>query len=598
MILFLQIPILIIFALLYKIIGNYINNYFEPTQYSLFEFCQQYHYNTAMMLANIRFEYFSLGLIDPIELKEYQILKSIYTKSLKQINLISYDNRVSESELSFHKKLSMLYVDPLTLHFSNIQYIEFIDIILNQIQNYLPQMLTLNYRNINYDNLIFFQRNFPYFSLTSANINIQLQSELYTSNIPVFANMKNVMIIFLMIYLFIKLIEIYFWNDFMKTFKILQMIYSRTNETEIFQTIAILKDFQKMFVDTTDSYFNTSISDITKKENISNFDNQAKGKKGRNKLFTQLSNFPKLGLILYFMTSAALFGFYFSYNYYNWYNINNYIVKLITLDQVFVDNFFYSSSAVSLEDLLIREKIVDNPSYTKLNDTYQQKSARINYFKTNLDKRIVFIGNTSAKALIDNGLEILKEHETKNLTVIMKENLCMFLVDGNYMKPESEEFLLCQKLLNGAFQKGISNVVTGLVQKIKSREGNIQITETVNERIEQQKVMIKEYIASFDYLETFFSNFFLHMVLELYYAMNNQYFYELLDQQIYAFETFLFTTMVLMILIVLLFVKLIKIKVLAAFKFNCVVLSIIPSERLITDEQIFILLKKYLRDNE
>lgn len=550
------------------------------------------------MLANIRFEYFSLGLIDPIQRKEYQILKSIYTESLKQVNTISYNNRISDSEVTFHQKLTMRYLDPLTLNFSRIQYIEFIDIILNQIQNSLSQLSSLNYSHVDNDTLIFFQRNFPYFSLTSATINLQLEENLYSSNLPVLKNMKNVMIIFLMLYFFVKLIEIYFWNHFIKCFKTLLMIYTRTNETEISQTIDLLKDFQKVFVDTTDSYFKKSITDITQKEKIANFDNKAKKKKWKKNLFTKINSFPKLGIILYLITSLALYGFYFSYNYYNWYTIDNYIVKLITLDRIFVDNFFYISSVVSMEDILIREKIIDDPSYTKLNDSYQQKSARINYFKSNLDQRIGLIGNTSAKALVDNGLEILKEHETKNLTVIMKEDLCMFLVNENSIKLESEEFLLCEKLLNGAFKKGISNVVTGLVQKIKSREANLQVTETAKERIELQKLMIKEYIASPDYLETFFSNFLLHMVLVHYYDMNNQYFYELLYQQVNAFNTFLFTTMFMMIVIVLLLVKLIQTKVLTAFKSNCLVLSIIPSERLITDEQIFIFLKKYLRDNE
>ena len=601
-----QIPILIIFGLVYRIIGGYITNYFKPTQNSLFDFCQQYHYNSAMMLANIRFEYFSLGLIDPIERKEYQILKSIYKTSFKHVSIISYNNRVSENEVTFHKKLIMLYVDPLTLQFSNIQYIEFIDIILNQIQNLLPQLLNFDYNGINDANLIFFQRNFPYFSLASSNINFLLQAELYTSNIPVFDDMKNAMIIFLMLYLFVKLIEIYFWNNFIKSIRILLMIFSRTNETEISQTITILKDFQKVFVDTTDSYFKTSVSDtiITKKENVTDQENKAKVKKDKKKSLTRFTTFPKYGLFAYFISSAFLFGFYFFYNYYNWYTIDKYIVKLITLDQVFVNNFLYTSAAINLEDNLIREKIIDNPAYTQLNDTYQKqatyqtKSARIDYFKTNLDKRIVAFGNTSAEALINNGLEILKEHDSKNLTLIMKENLCLFLVDYNDIKLESDEFLLCEKLLNGAFKQGISNVVTELIQKLKSREVSYQMTETQNDKIEQQKLKIKEYVASFDFVETFFSNFFLHMVLEHYYEMNNDYFYGLLDEKISAFDTFLLASMFITSLIVLILVKLIQTKVVSAFKNNCLVLSIIPSERLIYDEQIFFFLKKYLRNNE
>ena len=601
MILIFQIPILIIFAsLAFKISENYISQYFMPTQKSLFDFCQQYNYNTQMMLTNLRFEYFSLGLIDSFDPTELEIFKLIFMRSYPIVKTINNQNRNGQSDLTFqqnYKKMNVLFVDPLTFKLSNVFYIELIDKILNFIQDYVPHILSLNYSGISPDKLIFFQRNFPYYLLTSINIYGQLQNEFYVSNLPVLEEMKNIMIIFLLIYIFVKLFEIYKWNDFMKTLKTLLMIFSRTNEAEISQNILMLRDFQKCFKDTTDSYFKTTVSDITKKENCSQIDNQAKGKKGKKNFYNRFKAFPKYGMIIYYVSSVLIFGFYFFFNYYNWNTMDHYIVKLINLDLVFVNNYIYTTSVVCLEELLFREKIIDNPSYLKVNETYQTKAGRLAFFKGALDKRLVMIGNTSVLSLLKDGFETLKDHEDRNLTRIMKEDLCLFIAEDEFKK-NSDEFFLCEKLLNNAFQKGISNVITSLIQKLKSRETNLQNTETQPDKIKNQKQMIKDYIKSSDFSETFLSNFYMHLILEHYYELNNQYFSGLVEQQKNNFSLFLFASMCFTILIVLFLARVIQTKVLAFFKSSCLVLSIIPYERMMKDEQILIFLKKFLKDYE
>ena len=598
-----QIVVLIVYALIYyKINVNYIDNYFKPTQNSLISFCQQYHFIGLMLLSNTKIEYISLNIIDINERPEYKAYMSMmYNTSMRNIKIINYQERNTISDSDFernYKETQIKYVDHLTFQNLEAPYIEFVDIILNNVNDYLSLIRNSEFAAIDYNELIFLCRNFPNYLSTSVDIYTDLQTEFFKSDDIIDGELLSTLIIFLIIFLLIKIWEVCSWNKFISVLKNLFIIFLRVNDDDIGKELENSKDFLQLMKDSSDTYFHSTIFDFTKREKIRNSASTTnlKAKNKKKNFFSRFKGLPKLSILVYLLICSGISSLFFTINYYNWTVILKLLEKLIHLDIVFSNTYIYSASASYLEDLLLREKIIRNPEYEKLNDTFQTKNGRISYFSTSLDGGINFIGNTSALDLITDGFET--SESIKDINQILNGNLCELIGEEIQYDEKNDGKRICETLLNGAFKNGIGNAFSEFIKNIKSREETLQyFPQNANEEL-IQKEAIKNYVKSLEYFEIYLSYHYLHSILKIFFNLNNIYYSDILEKEQLSFFTFLYISLVFVVIFNIVIIYLIKTKVRSMYTYSCLVLSFIPYERLTKDEQILNFLKKFLKKNE
>lgn len=601
--LLLQAIISLVFSILYfQISHSYINNYFKPIQIGVREFSNQYHLNGIMMFSSMRVEYCFLNIIDSNLRKEYQLfIERIYNDSLKELILVNDRFRNVIYGLNFeknYKERGVAYIDGFDFKLKTTSYINFIDIVANNVNSLLPSLITMNTVPIlDYKNLIFLIRNFPSYLTESSFIYTQLIDEFMTSDEQINQNFFNLLIIFIIICTGIKLYEIFQWNNFMILLKNILAVYLRINEEDLEKEISNLKDFLKIMKDSNDKYFDLTVQDITKKEKI--FQNQKNNqkfdknvKKSRRALFSRFQGLPKLFIVIYYFFWSLVLGFYFIFSYYNWIVVDKYIVKLTNTNALFSNTYIYSDSVIYLEDVMYREKIIRNPEYENMNISFQTKNGRLTYLKNALDKRMNLIANTSAMNIILDGVD--DSQKLGQLKQVLSGNLCELIAkDHNF---DNKQTSICEGILNGAFTKGLGNAISELFKSIKSRELTLQYFPQTSIDEENQQKRIKEFINSKDYLDMYLAEIFLHETLEKFYNLNNDFYNEYLEKELSGFYIFLYITLVSVILLNWLFIYLIKNKIRLMYQLTCRVLFLIPYERMIKDEQMLNFLKRLSRN--
>ena len=592
--------VLILYTSLYKIIIiNYIDNYFKPNKNSLFSFCQQYYFTGLMLLSNNKIEYMYLNMLDLNERPEYKAyLNKIYNVSVRNTKIINDQKRNTMEDSTFtnnYKELIVTYVDTYSMKFIDVSYIEFQDIIVSNINGNIPYILNFDFDAINYDQLIFLCRNFPNYLSTSAKIYKNLANEYLGSNDILNAQILNILIIFLVLYIFFKIWEIYSWIKFISILKKLFIIFLRVNDDDIMKELENSKEFLQLMKESnsSDNYYHMNMFDLMKREKIKNSTNNSNIKKAKNKMFfSRFKNFPKLSLVVYLLICFGISSLFFSVNFFNSSLILNFLGRSIDIDVAFSNTYLYSASSIYLEDLLLREKIIVNPGYELLNDSLQTKNGRINFFSVLLSERIKIIGNSSASNLIIEGFETSKS--IKDVNTILSGNLCEIF--GKELN--NEEKATCEQLLNGAFKNGIGNAISEFVKNIKSREQTLQyLTNNTNEDLMQQEA-IKRYIRSLEYFEVYLVDFYLHDFLEKFSNLNDLFYADLLEKKQLNFSTFLYISLVCFVLFNVVILYMLKTKIQRIYNYSCLILSFIPYERLTKDEQILNFLKKFLKSNE
>lgn len=598
LLLFLQAIISLIFSILYfQMSDNYINNYFKPIQIGMREFSQQYHLNGIMMLSNIRVEYYFYNLIDINEGPEYNLfVEKTYIESLD--NLIQENDRFRNIifGLNFeknYKQRNTTFIEGFDFKIKTATYIDFIDIVINNVNSLLPSLITLNKVPIlDYKNFLFLIRNFPSYLSETSFIYTQLINEFATSDEQINLNFFNLLLIFIIICMAIKLYEIFQWNTFMILLKTILAVYLRINEEDLETEINNLKDFLKIMKESNDKYFDQTVQDITKKERTLktlklNQKFVKNVKKSRRALFSRFKGLPKLFIVIYYFFWSFVLGFFFIFSYYNWTVVDKYIIRLTSTNTIFSNTYIYSDSVIYLEDILYREKIIRNSDFENLNITLQTQSGRITFCKNSLDKRMNLIANTSAMNIILEGIDDSRKQQIQQL---LSGNLCELIAEKhNFNKKQAS---ICGGLLNGAFTKGLGTVISEIFKNIKNRELTLQYfpEDSIDEKNQQER--IKEYIKSQDYFDMYLTAIYLHDMLEIYYNFNNDY----LEKELSGFYIFLYITLVFVLILNCLFIYLIKTKIRLIYQLTCRVLFLIPYERMVKDEQMLNFLKRLSRN--
>lgn len=591
-----QILFSFIFAMLYFALGSdYINGYFKPIQIGVREFSLQYHYNGDLMISDIRSEYFYLDLINITKRPEYGLFMSlIYNQSISNVKKINdrFRNKIMGLNFeTFYRERLVSYYESYNFNLKKSQYIDFIDSILNNKINNLPLLITLNEKPIfDYNDFLFLIRNFPSYLSESAFIYGELMNEFATSDQGINTIFFNLLLMFILISLLIKIYEAFQWYYFMNLLQNILTSYLRIGEDELISEINTLNDFFELMNDSNEKYFNYNGTELVKKENtLSQQVSQNKtSKKRKRALYSQSKGLPKIFLFMYYFFCSSIIAFYFVFSYYSWISVDKYIVRLTNTNILFSSTYIYSSSVSFLEDLLYREKIIRNPEFEQLNVTQQTKEGRLQFFKAALDKRMNMIANTSAMNIVLDGID-----DTKKLVLmsqLLRGDLCELLAkEYNFIDKQT---FICENLLNGAFKKGLGTTISELFKSIKNRELTLQYKpkDSIDDKNQQEK--IKEYIKSKDYFDMYLTEVFLHEILEKFYKINSEFYNDYLDKELLGFYTFLYISLSFMIIFNIFLVYFITKTIRLIYKSTCGIFFLIPYDRITKDEQMLIFLKR------
>lgn len=596
----LQTLISAIFSILYfNLSTQYIDNCFKPLQNGIREHPLQYHLNGIMMISNIKKEYFFLKLINHEKRPEYLefdlIIEKVYNKCLKDIHQVNNRFREKVYNLNFEKSYKQRMVNYYEAFDSQLQkttHMEFVDVVRNNIQTNLPSLARFSeLAEMNYDSSIFLIRNFPSYLTEGAAIYVDVMNEFANSDKEVNKNFVNLLIIFISICMIFKIYEVFQWHGFMNLVKDLLMIYLRINDDEFAADITKLKDSLKLMKDSNDKYFDRNAMDTIKQDVFSMEDVNSKAntrsKKGRKNVYSRLQGIPKLFLCLYYFSCSLIITVYFLFSYYNWTIVDKYIVRLTQTNLVFSNTFIYSSSVMFLEDMLLREKIIRNPYWEKINATLQTKNGRMQFFKAAYDKRMGLIANTSAINIVLDGID--DERKSGKLNQLLNGNLCEIIkIEHNLNESQMK---ICETMMNGALTNGLGTSISEFIKSLKTRELTLQYTpkDTTDEKKQEER--IKEYIKSRDYFDMHFTEIFLHEILDKYYFLNNEFYNEYLNKELSGFYTFLCVALAFLIIFNTVCVYIIKKKIRFLYQATCTVFFLIPYDKIIKDERMIEFLK-------
>lgn len=423
-----------IFTILYFVFSeNYINDYFKPIQISMHDFSLQYHFNGGMMISNIKNEYFQLNMINVTERPEYGLfINLIYNQSINQVKRINdrFRNNVLDLKFNtFYRKNLINFYEGFDFKLKKVRYIEFIDKMLNNMNNNLPILTSFNEKPIlDFNGFLFLIRNFPTFLKECASLYNELIDEFAASDKQINTIFFNLLLIFILLCMFIKIYEGFQWYLFLNLLRDLLKMYLRISEDKDELTCEInkLKDFVELMKDSNEKYMNHDAIEDSKIKNIKLKQNSNKDyknfKNGRRALYFRSQGLPKKLLFFYFYFCSSIIVLYFIFSYYNWMTVDKYIVRLTNTNTLFLSTYVYSSSIAFLEDLLYREKIIRNPEFEKINDSMQTKNGRIAFIKTALNKRMNVIANTSMMNIVLDGID--GRQKSSQMNHLLTGNLC------------------------------------------------------------------------------------------------------------------------------------------------------------------------------
>lgn len=168
-----------IMAFLYFVISfllskDYFANFYEPYEFGLKAFCHQYTGLGTAMILNIESEYLKLGLASSMEsddsIQQNKFYEKVLNKSIIDIEKAYNFFLDSNNDLNFqknYKSLKLKNIDSIKFKIKTMYFVDFILDSMATLYTNLENFKKNDSDTINYDRVIFLQRNSPYFLTVS-----------------------------------------------------------------------------------------------------------------------------------------------------------------------------------------------------------------------------------------------------------------------------------------------------------------------------------------------------------------------------------------------------------------------------------------------
>ena len=487
----------------------------------------------------------------------------------------------------------------------------FIDV-LNEFKDASVQQI---FKNQKYLNIL--PRNYYYFYQINNKIITSIQTDFQNSNSLVTTQFENLMIISISIFAILallKLVQFSFYNT--KIMKILNIIL-RMKSIQIFNEISLLKEMVKIFEDPFDSYLNTYFSEkVLNLPNIVSDNNEAvrkfdganefkfklqskeKGKlKPSVKKKMALLNIKPLSKLRPMIFLGVIFGVSFAYlysNFYMWSKTNSTINDLININISFNKLYYYSAFLLLADNMMIREKVIRDQDYEKSGEPTQTMDSRLSSFNRSYLARLTDFNNYISM-ISQYGIGIQSDYNDADYNNILQGNLCNALKHSGTIN--AYEFKYCETALNNAFYQGLPGVLNEFRNNLLAYANMTNLVpknDTLNNKI--QIAIIKKFVSGKNLTDVNMGGYLACKSVLIFYNKVNEYYYQILTQNINAFLLFL----VIMSCFCVVFFGL---GAVLGYKYLreiycdvCWSLMLIPYEKLINDEQISFLIKQVAKD--
>jgi len=599
--------IMIFFVVLYILYNNYVGNSYAPIQNSMINYCRlatSLSYSTAMF-TEVEYKTFNITnrTLSPLKM---QIWKEIMNDNYATMKSVNFEERNMPGNINYqevYKEVENLFIDYQTMTLLTEKYADCLDFITDLIYMTIDQFNVL----LPASNQIILQRNYPYMLPSTSTILDAVENDFNQSNSGTTQTAMNVMVVFLICSIIVKIFETVQLLKFHKRISQITNIFRRVNiqdsfnETNFCQEVAMVLHQPFLRYSFVEKCLNKRVLALDEIQNVGSnsksvqksiTDRKIKKKIRAKSAFYNVKPLPITKIVVLMAILSTWSVMYYFFNYYFWVLNNQNINNLIKINIFFINVYIYSTSIVGFNTMALRERVVRNLDYEAIDNEYQNHQVRMNYFYDELMIRLDLIGNITASSLPQYTLAAQSSMQSSDFDQLVDQNICDLLFRKQFL--EADEVNFCESAFDGAFLKGILNLVEDFLLQIKNLEVYTQVF-TDEQKNQQQIEDVQAYINSQTYEDFMYSYYYYHHTLLMYYNYINDYYQALMDQEMNKLYAFLIATSMVSAVMIFLLGLMLKKKLQEYYRFVSLMLSLIPQEKVTNDEQTKFLINNLLK---
>lgn len=594
--------LVVLFCILYWIISSsYIDTYHKPTQKSLINLCKMGSSVYLSTILSIEYEYEKLGLSKIGSSAE--IFQTFFKNNFQVVNEIGHEKLSEVTQFEYQNLYKNYSVDIVDYQSKKMKSITYADLVA--MDSIIIASLVFSDSENNYDLIKNLPRNFPAFLNATSLILDSTEHSFLNSNVETTNNLMIVMLVFLFSKILLKLLEYKFLSQYQKRITQILNLLRRVNENDAANEIQICHETLKIMNDPSEIYLQTTFSEkCLNKLDSENEDlppekkEKANDKSKKKKLVYDFKSFPKSHILFFILFFVMVSFSFFFFNFYYWSMINESIKSLIQINIFFEKLYFLSITTLCLQKNLLRAQIIDEPSYSNLNNIFQQEDYRRTYFKNIFDEKMITLKEIVAFSLAKYSLQAKKDINSELFSDLIQFDVCQVLVNKKIIN--AEYLKMCEKSLYGAFKKGIISAINEYFNEISSLDVFLDVPIDLNNNQQFKDYINDTYSDEYDGSSKDFiiAAKFLNDALLLYYSYINDYYNEIMEGQINGLKYLLLFTTILLFIIIFILAYFTKIFLKKAYKYCALTLGIIPLNKILNDKPTVFLINQLVKDGQ
>lgn len=591
----------VLFCILYWILSSsYIETYHKPTQKSLINLCKMGSSVYLSTILAMEYEYEKLGMskigsnaeiFETFFKDNFQVVNEIGNEKVSEVTQFEYQN--------LYKNQLVEIVDYQTKQMKTVTYADLV-----AIDSVIIASILYSDSETNHDLLVNLPRNFPAFLNATSLILESTELSFLNSNEETTNNLMIVMFVFLFSKILLKLWEYKLLSEYQKRITQILNLLRRVNENDAVNEIQVCQETLRIMNDTSEIYLHINFSEKCLNKLDSEYEGlpakkeKVNDKNRKKKLVYDFKSFPQSKILFFILFFVVLSSSFFCFNFYYWSVINENIKSLIQINIFFEKLYFLSITTLCLQKNLLRAQILTDPSYSNLNNIFQQEQYRIKYFKDIFDDRMITLKEIVAFSLGKYSLQAKKDINSKAFSDLIQYDVCQVLADEKLIN--ADYLPMCLRSLYGGFKKGIISAINEYLNEVANLDVFLDVPLDHNNN---QK--FREYIndTSSDEYDGSSKDFiiaakFINDALLLYYFQINDYYNGIMENQINGLKSFLLATTIILFIIIFILAYFTKIFLRKAYKYCALTLGIIPLNKILNDKPTVFLINQLVKEEQ
>ena len=597
------IVILVYCIVIYESSLMFVTNYYDPLENSLENFDNIFTCSGRAILFGLDLVLMKQGILDANGFQNYaNLYKSVFDVDFEQLQNRINNERSKATNFDFQTyilKTPMPVIDYDQNKVISTLFLEF----LGKTTTYLYNIKEDDLTNVQFEKIYYLSTNFPVFNDFYTEISNEIENEFIFYNDMIAKQVESLMIGLICLVFVIKILQTVQMLYLSQKFTKLLNIFLRVSATEAFNEALLTKQIADSLQDPFDKFLNVDYPDrvLNRKNVILQMDDESINtnrqtskkvkKKGQSssKKFSlhNLRSISKLPIIIYILlTFFLMFAYLFFIYYFAEIITRNQIETLIKVASFFENMFTSPPTMFALTNILYYDKISGFPLYVINQSNFQEyaiskiwsNSKDTEAINKNIPQFAYYQSQTMSNDLVSS---------------ILNGDSCDTMRRYGYLN--DQEYQLCSINFNGAFKKGLVNVISNIQNDLNSQKSYLETNQTIN--LSQQKQEITDLLSNLGWNNSkSLTSHFYNTASKIVFEQLNAYYKGQINDQLSLLEKILLSTSILMMVLMLILIYIGQKFLKKIYKNITLLLSLIPFEKLINDEQTSFLIKKILRD--